>query len=97
MTVNKNEIKKLLRYRINKRDYVISSDGLAFPRPSLLRDHWEDFDQDGLIKYFDKNYAKFLERLHKFKELKRQVNTQEEAELKFMLDALIQAKNNLEE
>lgn len=74
------------------KDFLIISDGLAGFAPSLLHDRWEEFDEAALKKYFENGYKIFSERLKTFGNLKNKLTVKEETELKFMLEALIDAK-----
>lgn len=58
---------------------------------SFCRD-WEEFGEKDLSAYFENAYALFLERLDIFRRLPRPLNAEEEKELRFMFDALIEAK-----
>ena len=61
-------------------------------RVLLLRD-WEDFGEKDLPVYFEKAYSIFLRRMEVMRRLDRPLNKQEEKELRFMLDALVEAKH----
>ena len=58
---------------------------------------WEDFNPKNLVEYFDKGYEVLRQRLEEFKTLQRPLTEMEDQELKFMLEALIHAKNSLYE
>ena len=59
----------------------------------IIQRHWilEDFDE----RYFDHGFELFEKRLRHFKQIKRKLTEAEEKELRFMLEALIEAKNHL--
>ncbi|GEM_PF-4756825 len=86
-------------YKITKSDFALLHG--AFPS-LLLRDDvsagdsWERFDEESLKEYFGKGYGIFLARLEEFRSLTRPLSREEEKELKFMLEALVTAKNTLE-
>ena len=71
---------------IFERKYIIPS-GIMFFRDG------EDFGPKNLPEYFNKGYQIFSRRLEEFKNLERPLEAEEERELTFMLEALIQAKN----
>jgi len=82
-------------YRLPHDHFKISSGLLA--DPSKIFEDWEDFNPKNLVEYFDKGYEILRGRLEEFKALKRPLTETEDQELKFMLDALIHAKNSLYE
>ncbi|HUZ92785.1 MAG TPA: hypothetical protein VNG29_02175 [Candidatus Paceibacterota bacterium] len=67
----------------------------------LLRDEfaksgrWEDFGEQDLDAYFNGGYATLLSRLEAFRDLPRPLTAEENKELRFMLEALIEAKRVL--
>jgi len=85
-------------YKINKNTFAVSDVGptlFDFFRDDPRRKSWEDFDERSQEKYFKDGYELFLVRLHEFKRLDRRATVNEEKELRFMLDALLAAKEFL--
>ena len=74
-------------------NFVIFSDGTFVNYPGLIHDGWEDFDASSMSAHFNTAYETFMNRLKELRNLKRALNSKEEKELKFMLEALIAAKN----
>jgi hypothetical protein len=82
-------------YKIAGNNFLVSS-GALLDRPGFVCDDLEDFDEQRMREYFKNSWAIFVERLRRFKYLQRRLTPLEEKELKFMLEALISAKNILE-
>lgn len=61
----------------------------------LLRDGSESRRELSVRRYFDLSYGIFLKRLKELKNLRRRLKPEEEKELRFMIDALIDAKHLL--
>ena len=54
-----------------------------------------EFNDEDVKKYFQNGFNIFLARLNDLKELNRELTPTEQKEMKFMLEALIDAKNYL--
>lgn len=76
---------------------VVANDTLTIPSFLRDRDKWEDFDEDKLEEYFSNSYEIFMDRLKEFRNGEKKITKEEEKELKFMLETLINTKNMLEE
>ena len=73
-----------------QNDFIVSSGGvMSFPL--VLREKWEQFDEASVPKYFDKAVKKFLLKMDELAKLERPLSTKEQKELRFMLEALIEA------
>lgn len=81
-------------YKINYNNFKISSDGILITSPILMYDKKAEGNKIYAKKYFDNAYKIFTNRLEKLN--KSKITASEEKELKFMLDALLSAKNIIE-
>lgn len=88
-------------YKTQTKDFVVLSDGKLANYPGIIRDEWyknlKGGEDKGVAGYFDTVFGTFIDHLEKLRELKRKVNPTEERELKLLLQALITAKNILED
>lgn len=75
----------------NKQYYQIAS------HPSILYDKEERVGKRQTEEYFHNSYEIFAGHLERFRNMKRGLTEEEEKEMRFMLEALISAKNILEE
>lgn len=77
-----------------QNNFIVSAGGIM-SFPAIVGEKWEEFDRDSVPKYFEKGLKKFRERLADLETPGRVLTSQEEKELRFMLDALIEAKQLL--
>lgn len=70
----------------------IASAGGIMSFPTVVGEKWEEFSKESVPKYFEKGMKKFRQRLDQLENLDRSLTDQEEKELRFMLDALIEAR-----
>jgi len=74
-----------------QNNFIVSAGGImSFPK--VFGEKWEEFGEQSLSKYFEKGMKKFKFKLEEFENLQRPLTQAEEKELRFMLDALIEAK-----
>lgn len=77
-----------------QNDFVVSSGGVM-SLPQLLKEKWEQFGEQSVPKYFDKGMKKFTQKLEEFSQLERKLTAEEQKELQFMLEALIEANQGM--
>lgn len=77
-----------------QNNFIVSAGGIM-SFPAVVGEKWEEFDRDSVPKYFEKGFKKFRERLAELEAPDRVLTSKEEKELRFMLDALIEAKHIL--
>jgi len=75
-------------------DFIVSSGGVM-GSPIALKEKWEEFNETSVPKYFDKSLKKFLLKIDELSTLNRSLTEQEQKELRFMLEALIEANQAL--
>jgi hypothetical protein len=79
----------------NQPSYVYCSNFVLPEFLKMFRDSPAEFKPDQLVGYFDRGYKIFQKRLEAFSGLERELTPEEERELKFMMDSLIDAKNTI--
>lgn len=88
-----------MSYQLKNQEFVIFSSGALGNCAFLLHDNHQndlkDFDEDDLKLYFENGCRIFTDRFKKFQSWERKVSADEEKELKFMIESLVHAKNNL--
>lgn len=77
-----------------RNDFIVSSGGVM-SSPMALREKWEEFNETSVPKYFDKSLKKFSMKIAGLSQLKRPLTDTEQKELRFMLEALIEANQTL--
>ena len=79
------------------KDFVVVSDDIQY-EPQILHDRARLGGKDEEVKiekYFNDSYSIFVKRLNEFRDSKHILNASEEKELRFMFEALINAKKFL--
>jgi hypothetical protein len=77
-----------------QNDFVVSSGGVM-SLPQVLKEKWEEFNTTSVPKYFDKGIKKFLLKIDQLSKLNRPLSQEEQKELRFMLEALIEANQTM--
>ena len=77
-----------------RNDFIVSSGGVM-SLPMALREKWEEFNETSVPKYFNKGVKKFLLKIDELSTLNRSLTEQEQKELRFMLEALIEANHGM--
>lgn len=75
-------------------NFIVSAGGIM-SLPKVFGEKWEEFGEQSVAKYFEKGMKKFQSKLETFENLERPLTQVEEKELRFMLEALIEAKQIL--
>lgn len=77
-----------------RNDFIVSSGGVM-SLPMALCEKWEEFNETSVPKYFDKSLKKFSAKVGELSDCKRPLTDTEQKELRFMLEALIEANQAL--
>ncbi|MFH1246321.1 MAG: hypothetical protein V1489_00910 [Candidatus Liptonbacteria bacterium] len=84
-------------YSLPEYDFVVFSDAVLYSLPKLLHDGEGRKDKSAVKKYFVRGMRIFTSRLKAMEKTRGHISHTRQKELSFMLDALISAKQMLEE
>lgn len=84
-----------MSYIIPQSGYIISHDKILGQQWILRDSSWQSEPAQNLQNFFDNGYILFLQRIDALRQLQRPLTATEEKELRFMLEALMDAKNSL--
>ena len=79
-------------------DYVIRGPAMVWASETgLVCDKEQETGEDGMLSYFHNAHSIFVEHIMKLRDTSRPLSSDDEKELRFMFDALLSAKELLQD